>query len=346
MGATKAVMTRWMDDILTSDLYVRASASLVRPDFRFPAELKTSLEAIPGVRSVESYRSARLEFRGDQIQIASIEFEGMMARTRHEFLDGDSEGMLQGVAHEGKCAVSDNLARKFGLKVGDPLELTTPSGNVSFPVAAAFRDFTSDRGTVFLDRQTFLKYWKDDRVDTYDVNLKPGVDSSVVRDRIRVELSGKMPALISTRKEFKAEIGQAIDAFYALIRITVFIALVVAFLGIVTALLISVAERTREIGILKALGALGPQIGRSVVLEALLLAFTGLLLALPLGDLLARFMETSVAETFAGWRMPHQYPFGLLGQLLIALPVVSAFAAWVPARQAVRTKVTEAIEYE
>lgn len=346
MGATKAVMVRWMDDILTSDLYVRASASLVRPDFRFPAELKAELESIPGVRAVESYRSAQLEYRGEQIQIASIEFAQMMERTRHEYLEGTNEEMLQGVAHEGKCAVSDNLARKLGIHKGDILVLSTPSGEVSFEVAAAFRDFTADRGTVFMDRSTFLKYWKDDRVDTYDVNLHPGADAGAVRDRIREKLSGRLPALISTRKEFKAEIARAIDSFYALIRITVFLALVVAFLGIVTALLISVVERTREIGILKALGALGKQIRHSIVLEALLLAFTGLLLALPLGDLLARFMETSVAETFAGWRMPHRYPWELLGQLLVALPAVSALAAWVPARQAVRTKVTEAIEYE
>jgi len=123
-------------------------------------------------------------------------------------------------------------------------------------------------------------------------------------------------------------------------------ACIVAFLGIVTALLISVAERTREIGILKALGALRAQIGRSIVVEALALALTGLVLALPAGNLFALFMEGAIAEFFTGWRMPHHYPWEILAQLLVALPLISAFAAWIPARQAGRLKITEAIEYE
>ncbi len=346
MKSSKGAIVRWMDNILTSDIYVRASASFFRPDFWFPEEILGELRSIPGVRSVECYRAARVRYRGEEVHLATVEFEGMMARTVHEYIAGDDETMLRGVAHEGKCAVSDNFAKKFKTRQGDPVELLTPSGTVSFPVAAIVRDFTTDRGTVFLDRQTFIQYWKDSRVETFDVNLHPGTDAAIVRDRIRQRLAGRMPALVSTQREFKEEIGKAVDSFYALLRITVFIALAVGFLGIITSLLISVAERTREIGILKALGALGPQIARAVVFEALVLAFTGLAVALPLGALLARFMEGPVAETYAGWSMPHEYPWDLLLELLAALPVISSLAAWIPARQAVQTRVTEAIEYE
>ncbi len=129
-------------------------------------------------------------------------------------------------------------------------------------------------------------------------------------------------------------------------RITVFLALGVAFLGIVTSLLISVAERTREIGILKALGALPGQIARSVVLEALVLAMVGLVVAIPAGNLFASFMEGPVARNFTGWAMPHHYPWEVLGQLLVLLPLVSFLAAGIPARQAAGVKVTEAVGYE
>jgi putative ABC transport system permease protein len=126
----------------------------------------------------------------------------------------------------------------------------------------------------------------------------------------------------------------------------VFLALGVAFLGIVASLLISVVERTREIGILKALGALPGQITRSIVIEALALSFVSLPLAIPAGNLFAHFMEGPVAVLFSGWSMPHCYPVATLSQLLVALPLVSILAAWIPARQALKLKVTEAIEYE
>jgi putative ABC transport system permease protein len=346
MGSTKATMGRWMDNALTCDLFVRASANFSRPDFLFPGSLREEILQVPGVRTVESYRGVRPLYRGHQILVGTIEVGPLLDRTELEFIQGDAVSMRRGVTREGMCSVSENFYRRYGLGVGQQVELVTPSGVVRIPIAAVVRDYSSDQGTVNLDRAHFLRLWKDDRVDIFDVSVVRGADVNQVRDAIRARLAGRFPALVSTRQEFTAEIGKAIDAFYALTRITVFLALLVAFLGIVTSLLISVAERTREIGILKALGALSPQIARSIVTEALLLAVTGLVLALPAGNLFALFMEGAIAEYFTGWIMPHHYPWEILVQLLIALPLISAFASWVPARQAGRLKVTEAIEYE
>ncbi len=346
MGSTKATMTRWMDDALTCDLFVRASANFSRPDFLFPGALRDELLQVPGVRTVESYRGVHPLFRGQPILVGSIEVGPTMDRTKFEYLQGNPEGMRRGVTREGMCTVSENFSRKYNLGVGQQVELVTPSGVVRLPIAAVLRDYSSDQGMVLMDRTQFLRLWKDDRVDIFDVSINRDADPGQVRNAIRARLAGKYPALVSTRKEFTAEINKAIDAFYALTRVTVFLALLVAFLGIVTSLLISVAERTREIGILKALGALRSQIARSIVLEALALALVGLILAIPAGNLFAAFMEGAIAEFFTGWRMPHHYPWEILGQLLVALPLVSAFAAWIPARQAGRMKITEAIEYE
>jgi putative ABC transport system permease protein len=346
MGAIKGTMVRWMDDVLTSDFYVRASASFSRPDFRFPASLRGELLRLPGVRAVESYRRATVEIRGEPVVLATIEMGPLMDRTKRDFVEGDEPSVRRGLTREGKCAVSDNFARRFGLGQGDPVTLETPDGIARIPIAGVFRDYTSDRGTIFLDRTTFLALWKDDRVDIYDVNLLAGADPDHVREEIRKCLGSRFPALITARREFIGEISKAIDAFFALVRITLLLALVVACLGIATALVISVAERTREIGILKALGAVGPQLRRSVVLEALALAWTGLLLAVPTGNFLALFMEKVAVEIYSGWKMPHIYPWAMLGQTLLALPLVSALSAWVPARQAARVKVTEAITYE
>jgi putative ABC transport system permease protein len=346
MGSTKTAMSRWMSDNLTCDLFVRASANFTRPDFLFPEELRNEILKVPGVRVVESYRGIHPLYEGHPILVSSVDVGPFMDRTRLEFVQGDAESMRRGVTREGMCTVSENFYRRYKLGVGQQLKLVTPSGNVGIPIAAVIRDYSSDQGTVYIDRTFFLRLWKDDRVDIFNVSVVPGANVGQVRDAIRAGLAGKFPALISTRQEFTSEIGKAIDAFYALTQITVFLALLVAFLGIVTSLLISVAERTREIGILKALGAFPSQIARSIVVEALSLAMVGLVLAIPAGNLFAFFMEGAIAEFYTGWRMPHQYAWEILAQLLIALPLISAFAAWIPARQAGRMKITEAIEYE
>ena len=106
--------------------------------------------------------------------------------------------MRRGVTKEGKCAVSDNFARRFGVRMGDTIELPGPDGMVRLPVSAVVRDFSNERGTVFIDRTTFLRHWKDDRVDVYDVNLAASADVGRVRDEIRRRVGGRFPALIST----------------------------------------------------------------------------------------------------------------------------------------------------
>ncbi len=346
IAGTRAALVRWMDDVLTSDLYVRASANWVRPDFRFPPEVRQELLSVPGVRSVESYRAARPEFRGEPVLLSSIEMGPLMDRTRRDFLEGDEDSARRGVTREGKCVVSDNFARKFAVHAGDTVELPAPDGRVRLPVAAVVGDFSNERGTVFIDRATFLRHWKDDRVDIFDVNLDAGADPGRVRDEIRRRVGGRFPALVSTRKEFTAEVGRALDALFALMKVTLLLALLVACLGIASSLVISVVERNRELGILKALGADGGQLRRSVVLEGLLVALAGLLLAVPAGNLMAFFCERVVADLYSGWRIPHAYPWALLGTILAILPAVAALAAWAPARQAARVEAAAAITYE
>jgi putative ABC transport system permease protein len=345
MGSSKQALVRWMNDALTCDLFVRASANFSRPDYLFPASVRDELLHLPGVKRVESYRAIHPLYRGNQIMVASIEIAQLLERITYDYAQGNADSLLAGV-RAGGCVVSENFMRRYHLGVGQQVELVTPRGTVRIPIAAVVRDYGSDQGTVLLDRAHFVRLWQDDRVDIFDVSVTPGTAVGPVRDAIRSRLAGRFPALVSTRQEFTAEINKAIDAFYALTKVTVVLALVVAFLGIVTALLISVAERTREIGILKAVGALPGQLGRSVVLEALLLAFVGLALALPAGNLFALFMEGPLAELFTGWVMPHHYPWGILAELLVALPLISALAAWIPARQAGKMKIVEAIEYE
>ncbi len=345
MGSSKLALMRWMNDALTCDLFVRASANFSRPDYLFSATVRDELLHLPGIRRVESYRAIHPLYQGNQIMVASIEIAQLMERITYEYAQGNAESLRAGV-HAGGCVVSENFMRRYHLGVGQQVQLVTPLGAVRIPIAAVVRDYGSDQGTVLLDRAQFVRLWQDDRVDIFDVSVTPGTPVGPVRDAIRARLAGRFPALVSTRQEFTAEITKAIDAFYALTKVTVVLALVVAFLGIITALLISVAERTRELGILKAVGALPGQLGRSVVLEALLLAFVGLALAIPTGNLFAMFMEGPLAELFTGWIMPHYYPWETLAELMVALPLISALAAWFPARQAGRMKITEAIEYE
>jgi putative ABC transport system permease protein len=138
--------------------------------------------------------------------------------------------------------------------------------------------------------------------------------------------------------------SRSLESLHVVIRSTVFIALVVAFMGVATSLLVSVAERSRDIGILRAIGAVPHQIDRAVILESAAMALISLALAIPLGESLAWFLRARVH--FAGFPLPPAYPAEALRDMTVGLPLVAIVATWIPAGWAARLSVTEAISYE
>jgi putative ABC transport system permease protein len=346
LNSTTEAWNRWLDDVLTDDLMVRASLRLAPGQQRLPARLNDVIQEDPAVRSIDAYRADWIRFRNRPALLVSVDTAAMLDRTRHDFRQGSAPQMRRGLIEEGECALSDNFARVHGLGVGDVITLNTPSGAAQLPVAAVVVSYVSDRGAIFIDRELLRKLWHDDAVDAFHVMLRDGVDPVQVRDRLMTRLSAHAPALISTRQELAAELNGALEGFYASTRLTILMALVVAFVGIATALFISVVERRREIGIMKALGAARSQIGGVVVMEAVEVSLCGGVIAVPIGALVAQFLETIVAEAYAGFEVPHAYPTRLLVQVFVALPLLAAAAAWLPARQAVRLNVTDAIANE
>jgi putative ABC transport system permease protein len=149
-----------------------------------------------------------------------------------------------------------------------------------------------------------------------------------------------------TAGEMKANIRQLLDQFFALSYIQLVIALFVAVLGITNTLVISVAERRRELGILKALGAERPQVAALVVLEALGIALMGGLLGTLLGSYLIRYAAETISATNTGWVLPYAFPFGLGAVLVPLVIVVTVLAALYPARLALAVSPAEALEFE
>jgi putative ABC transport system permease protein len=342
LQAVHARFDRWVDNLITADLVVRASDGLAPSSIRLPFELHALLLQVQGIAAADAFRNERIEYGAEAISLVSVDAKGFADHTRHEFVSGDDRAFIRGLPVQGQCVVSDNFWRQFKLGVGDVVTLESPTGMVRLPIGAVV--VMSGRSTVIIDRSTFVARWRDDRVDSFHVTLAPGVDPFQVREQLRTRIGTGTPVLISTRREFVEEMSRSLESLHVVIRSTVFIALVVAFMGVATSLLVSVAERSRDIGILRAIGAVPLQIDGAVILEAAVMAFICLALAIPLGESLAWFLRARV--NFAGFPLPPAYPSEALRDMTIGLPLVTIVATWIPAGWAARLSVTEAITYE
>jgi putative ABC transport system permease protein len=345
--AFRVSYTTWMNGVLNADFYVTASERFFSKAYRLPPEFATIVSEIPGVRWVEGFRGIHVEYKGKRPFLATLPLERTFRRLEMPIVEGTRRDLVTKVPRGEGIAVSDNFARLFKVKLGDPVMLDTPSGPLTIPVASIVLDYSSDQGTIWMDRSVYLANWKDEGLDTIDILLTPDADRAAISQEIRRRLATKTDRLfVMTATQMKANIHRLLDQFFALSYIQLVIALFVAVLGITNTLVISVAERRRELGILKALGTERRQVATLIVLEALGISIVGSVVGYALGSYLIGYAADAISAANTGWTLPYTFPWGLAAGLAPLLVVVTVLAALYPAKLALSVSPAEALEFE
>lgn len=336
----------WMDRMINADILIAASEMARSRTWHFSEELSQKVAAIPGISRIENARIIFVPYADDSIALVSLEMDGWFARVR-DVVEGSDEQTARAAMLKGEgVLVARNFASRYHMGVGDHLKLSTPTGDFDRPIAGVIEDYTSEKGAVFMDRALYKQYWQDPAVDIIEVNLKPEADRTAVKNEIQRALKGEQRAFIYTNDEYKRYILDLINGFFVLNYMQMFVAIFIAALGIINTLIISVAERKRELGVIRAIGGLRRQIRRMILLEAVAIAIIGVLTGALAGMLNTYFLVRTAASMIGGYTIPFYFSVPLV---LLALPVVLVIAlcaAWWPARKAVNLKVVEAIGYE
>jgi putative ABC transport system permease protein len=239
--------------------------------------------------------------------------------------------------------VSESLSRRRGIREGSRLPLDTPTGQHEYAVLAVYRDYSSDRGYVMMSRATYLADFRDSLVSTFGVYLGPGVARGPAEVSIaRVFGPGELARVTDTRA-IRGEVRRVMRNTFAVSDALTVIATVVALLSVLGTLAALVLERTRDIGILKAIGASNRQVLASLLLEGALLALTGLAMGALTGSLLSAVLVGVLNRESFGWTLDLVTPWRrvlLLAALLFAAALVAALP---PARRAARVPPSEAM---
>ena len=342
----RRMIDRWMDQMINADIFVATSAMLRSTTYHFSEATGQEIAALPEVKRLENVRFTSIPFHGDSSALIAIEMDGFLARAGDAF-DGANRKTLLDLLPKGKGAlVSRNFSLRWGIRAGDPLKLDTPTGPLELPVLALVDDYRSEKGTIFLDRALYKRYWGDSAVDFFDISLKPGADRAAAKRDIERLTSSTIHAFVYTNAEFKKWVSSLVDQFFLLNYMQLVVAVLVSMLGIVNTLIISVSERGREIGIIRSLGGLRSQIRKMVLLEALAIAIIGVSIGALAGVLSTQFMAHTVSLVLAGYEVPFYFPWMLILSSLPVVAVGSVLAGWWPAQRAARRRVIEAIGYE
>ena len=336
----------WMDATLNPDLFVAPAQDIVIRTLRFPPEMEGELRATPGITRVQAVRNTRVVYRKTPVMIVATDI-GSVAETTHVApISGDADTMYARTADGSGLMVSDMLAELQHLKVGDILELPAPLGVLKLPIVGIVVDYSDQQGSILMDRKVFVRYWRDDTVNVFRIYLAPGAQISDVKQRILERYQGERQVFVLTNPELRAYIIRITDQWFALTSVQIAVAVLVAILGIVNTLTVSITDRRRELGVLRAVGGLAGQIRRTIWMEAIAIGVLGLILGFAFGALNLYYILEIVHRDIAGLRLDYSFPLPTVGMLVPTILGAAFVAALWPAESAVHGSLVEALEYE
>ena len=214
------------------------------------------------------------------------------------------------------------------------------------PILGIVTDYSDQQGSVLIERAVFAKYWDDTSVDLFRVYLRPGAVDAEVKRLILGKFSGQRRLFVLTNRDLRVYILRLTDQWFGITYVQIAVAVIVAILGIVNTLTVSITDRRRELGVLQAVGGLRNQIRRTIWMEALAIAAIGIILGFALGAIQLYYSLELSRRDLAGLRLDYEYPFTMAAYLLPTILVAAFLSALGPAESAVRGSLVEALEYE
>ena len=304
-------------------------------------EVEEALAQAPGVEAVSGVRSGSGRIAGEDVGVSAV--PGNIAETVAIRWDEGSDAVPGALGEDG-AFVTREFADERDLELGSPLEIETPTGEtLALAVEGIWEEPKggSPFGQVAVSHEAFDPVFPEPRNDFTFVNVAGGITADAEAG-LETALADFPDAKVQTRDEFKdesvASLSRVLNILYVLLALSV----VVSLFGLVNTLVLTVFERTRELGMLRAVGMTRRQVRRMIRHESIVTALLGAALGIAIGVFLAALVTQALADEGFSFALP----IGSLVVFVLAAILVGVLAAIMPARRAARLNILEALRYE
>ena len=334
----KATFANVLEESVTSDWFVSPSGG-GGPDASFSPKLADDLELLTEVETVVRYRFAfeayRTVFDGDVRDSSATDMATSIGHVDPDFVALD-ESLLD----RNSIWIHDDMATDNDFTIGSTFDIEFPDLSVeTVTVAGIFTD-----SSIYGNRVISLEMWTDQFPTSQDQFISININDGVNEERARAALqtfTDDYPTLnVETRDEFQDRQASQIDQALLVINVLLGVAIVIALLGIAITLALSVFERTRELGLVRAVGMTSQQMLRMVLFEGAIIAAFGGILGILLGTAFGSAAVSVMPDDFI--RSLDIPVVDLLSYLVVAA-IAGIAAAIVPARRAARLNILDAI---
>ena len=310
-----------------------------------PPGTAQAVRRVPGVAGVTAvaFTVGRLPGKTSNQTVTAIEPESFAKAYRLEWKHGSNATLAE--LDESGAIVTDEFAKEHHVKVGSTFTLLTPTDqHVALQVRGTIKENAGLLKGGTLSRSLAANHFgqREDAIDF--VSYAKGAGNAQVQPAVDSVLNARYPQTRSrTAAQFKQDLAGQINSLLTLIYVLLALSVIVSLFGIVNTLILSIYERTKELGMMRAIGTSRRQVRQMIRYESVITALIGGVLGLLVG-VIGAVLVTTLALSGTGY--VQAIPVGTLVVLLLAAALAGVLAAQLPARRAARLDMLKAISSE
>ena len=350
VGSFRSSVSDWVKTSITGDLYVTTATGFSGdPGPGLPPEVVNYASNLKSVELFDTIRGADTVINNQPVFMAANDLPSLESGEREmKFVETANGEAAAKLAHKNATGilVSERFKNLLGFRAGQNLKLQTPRGEKSFFIAGVFYDYTPNDAVIYLPRKLYQKYWSDNAVDGLSLHLKPEYSALQVKRDFEQKFSGKYQLTLLPNAEIRESVFTTFDQTFAVTYALQLIAVLIAAVGIFDTIWSLLLERTRELAVLRAIGASRKQIAKAILIECFLIGFCGWIIGMAAGLALAWQLIFVINRQFFGWTIGWVLPVSVPVQALVLALVAAVGAGVLPALQIARRSLAASLQRE
>jgi putative ABC transport system permease protein len=325
VGSFESTVTRWLDTVMKADLFVACQGTgNASSRNRLQESTWRALQNEPGVANCEVSQFYRIRLGKKPTILAGVDLRASQGSLAPVWLEAppadlaDVEGKTWGV-------MSEPFAYRYNKRVGDTIDVPTPSGPQTVSLVGIFADYGNEFGSIVVERDVLSRWYDDTRAARMAIALEGSADLAAVQ----ADWLQRYPGIVVTNnRELRGEALRIFHQTFAVTHGLKWIGVFVALAGLALALASMLAERQRELTTLRALGLGHREIGRAAAWESVGLATAGLIVGVLLSLVLGHLIIFVINRQAFGWTLLFQVPWSDLAILVGGVLAISAIVGY------------------
>jgi putative ABC transport system permease protein len=335
IGSFRNTVSQWLNNTLQADIYISPpSLTAGRVEGTLPPDVVETIQDWPEIdRIVSAWHSNILAVELQRpVEVVAVNGDVSNGSRTYAWIDGSADDLWQRLhAGEGIFVSEPYIIRENLPLPPPPITLMTESGPRAFPVLAVFYDYSSDQGSIMISQNLYRQWWSPQPPASAGLFVEAGQDANAVAADLQSHFSGRTDITISSNQSVRSNALDIFDRTFAITAALQLLSVLVAFIGVLSALMSLQLEKTRELGVLRATGMTLRQLWQLTLLETGLMGATAGLVAMPVGWVLAWILINIINRRSFGWTLQMELEPGFFIQAFLVAVVAALLAGIYPA---------------